>query len=185
MPTTVHIGDPLNRVDGVAKVTGQARYAAEHPVDGLLHGFAISSAIAKGRIATIDASAALAVPGVVEVITHRNRPHVAWLDSSYRDDAAPPGSPLRPLYDEKINFSGQPVALVVADTPEIARYAASLVAVTYDAEPHNTDFDAGLSERFLPKRPRSHTISPSRKPRNDTGPGAGPATKWRLSSNTP
>jgi len=161
MPTTVHIGDPLSRVDGVAKVTGQARYAAEHPVDGLLHGFTISSAIAKGRIATIDTSAALAVPGVVEVITHRNRPHVAWLDSSYRDDAAPPGSPLRPLYDEKIHFSGQPVALVVADAPEIARYAASLVTVTYDAEPHNTDFDAGLSERFLPKRPRSHTISPS------------------------
>ena len=160
MATTVHIGEPLNRVDGVAKVTGAARYAAEYPVEGLLYGFAISSPIAKGRITAIDTSAALAVPGIVEVITHLNRPHVAWQDISYRDDASPPGSPLRPLYDEKIYFSGQPIALVVAETPEIARYGASLVAVTYDAEPHNTDFDTGLSERYPPKKVRSHAVPP-------------------------
>lgn len=160
MATTVQIGDPLSRVDGVAKVTGQARYAAEHPVDGLLHGFALSSAIAKGRISAIDTSAALAVPGVVEVITHLNRPHVAWLDSSYDDDAAPRGSPLRPLYDEKIHFSGQPIALVVADTPEIARYAATLVTVTYDPEPHNTDFDSGLAERYTPRKAAAHAVPP-------------------------
>ncbi|MCL4767018.1 MAG: xanthine dehydrogenase family protein molybdopterin-binding subunit [Hyphomicrobiaceae bacterium] len=151
MATTVHIGEPLSRIDGIAKVTGAARYAAEHPADGLLHGFAVSGAIAKGRIAAIDGSAALAVPGVVEVVTHLNRPHVAWLDRSYQDDAGPPGSPLRPLYDDKIHFSGQPVALVVAESPEIARYAASLVAVDYESEPHNTDFDAGLADRREPR----------------------------------
>src|SRR5690606_38630169 len=104
MATTVHIGDPLNRVDGVQKVTGAARYAADYPADGLLHGFAISSAVTKGRITAIDTAAALAVPGVVEVITHLNRPPVAWLDEKYQDDAAPPGSPLRPLYDDKVYF---------------------------------------------------------------------------------
>lgn len=160
MATSVHIGDPISRFDGVEKVTGTARFAAEHPADGLLHGFAISSPIAKGRIAAIDTSAALAVPGVVEVITHLNRPPVAWLDDKYQDDAGPPGSPLRPLYDERIYFSGQPIALVVSETPEIARYGANLVAVSYDAEPHNTDFDRGLAERFSPRNARSYTRSP-------------------------
>jgi len=160
MATTVHIGDPMNRFDGVEKVTGAARYAAEYPADGLLHGFAISSPIAKGRISSIDASAALAVPGIVEVITHLNRPHVASDDSSYDDDAAPPGSPLRPLYDETIRFSGQPVALVVAETPELARYGASLVAVSYDAEPHNTDFEVAVADRATPRVVRSHAMNP-------------------------
>lgn len=163
MPTAVQIGEPMNRVDGVEKVTGAARYAAEYPAQGLLHGFALSSAIAKGRISSIDASAALDVPGVVEVITHLNRPHVAWLDSSYSDDAAPPGSPFRPLYDEKIHFSGQPIALVVAETPDIARYAATLIAVTYDPEPHNTDFNTGLAERYVPKELRSHAVPPKNR----------------------
>lgn len=163
MASTVQIGDSVSRFDGVAKVTGGARYAAENPVDGLLHGFALSSAIAKGRIITIDTSAAMAVPGVVEVITHLNRPHVAWLDSSYNDDAAPPGSPLRPLYDEKIRFSGQPIALIVAETPEVARYAAGLIAVTYDGEPHNTDFDAALPDRFKPKKPREYATTPAER----------------------
>ncbi len=51
----------------------------------------------------------------------------------------PDGSPFRPLYDDKIKFNGQPIALVVAETSEIARYAASLVRVEYDEEPHVTD----------------------------------------------
>lgn len=180
MVTTVHIGDPLSRVDGVEKVTGAARYAAEYPVDGLLHGFAISSPITKGRIADIDTAAALAVPGVVEVITHLNRPHVAWLDSSYEDDAAPPGSPFRPLYDEKIHFSGQPIALVIAETPELARYGAALVAVTFDDEPHNTDFNTGLAERFVPQEQRSHAASP--KNRGDAD-GALNAASVRISGD--
>ena len=159
MATIAQIGDPLNRFDGVEKVTGAARYAAEHPADGLLHGFAISSAIAKGRIKEIDTSAALAVPGIVEVITHLNRPSVAWLDSKYDDDAAPPGSPLRPIYDDRIHFSGQPIALVIAETPELARYGASLIAVSYEEEPFNTDFSKALDERFSPRKARSHRIT--------------------------
>ncbi len=95
--TRTHIGDPLNRVDGTVKVTGTALYAAEHRVDGLLYGWVVSSAIAKGRIAAIRDAEARAVPGVVDVITHENRPHVAWLDMSYDDEVAVPGSPFRGL----------------------------------------------------------------------------------------
>ena len=60
-------------------------------------------------------------------------------DQSYKDEVAPDGSPFRPLYDNKIKFNGQPIALVVAETSEIARHAASLVRVEYENEPHVTD----------------------------------------------
>ena len=121
-------GKPLSRVDGVAKVTGKAKYAAEFNTPHLGHGFVVSSPVAKGRIKSIDRTAALAVPGVIEVFAHDNRPPIASSHKSYTDEAASPGSPFRPLYDETILFAGQPVALVVAEEPEIARFAASLSA---------------------------------------------------------
>ena len=152
---TSGIGGSINRVDGLAKVTGQARYAAEHPVEGLLYGFVVSSGIAKGRVVSIYEAAARAVPGVAEIITHANRPDVAYLEYSFREDAGPPGHSFRALYDDKIMFSQQPVALVLADTFEAARYAASLIEVAYEAEPHNTDFGKAFEEKFLPKRKRA------------------------------
>jgi xanthine dehydrogenase YagR molybdenum-binding subunit len=146
------IGAPLRRVEGALKVTGEARYAAEHPADGLLYGFVVSSGIAKGRIAAIDTDAARAVPGLVEVLTHENRPHLALRASNYKDQVGPAsGTPLRPLYDDKVQFSGQPVALVVAETFEAARFAATLVKVEYRAEGHNTDLEKALPDRFLPR----------------------------------
>lgn len=151
---TVGIGSAINRVDGLAKVTGRARYAAEYATPGMLYGWIVSSAIAKGRIVAIDETAARAVPGVVEIVTHSNRPHVAWLDRSYPEEAGPPGEPFRALYDDKILFSAQPVALVLAETLEAARDAADLVEVAYDVEPHNTDFDKALAEKFLPRKKR-------------------------------
>jgi xanthine dehydrogenase YagR molybdenum-binding subunit len=159
------IGDALSRVDGPAKVTGQARYAAEHAVPGLLYGWIVSSRIAKGRIVSIDERAARAVPGVVEVITHLNRPHVAWLDWSHDDQVAPPGSPFRALDGDKIAFSAQPVALVVADSLEAARQAAALVDVEYEVAPHLTDLAAALPERYEPRRKRAGFSMP--KPRGN------------------
>ena len=125
------------------------------PFANLLHGYVVSSAIAKGTIVAIDDSAARAMPGVVEIITHLNRPHIAWFDRSYRDEVAPPGSPFRALYDETIHFSGQPIAVVVADSFETARDAAALVKVNYKAEAHNTDFDVALGEKFMPGKKRA------------------------------
>jgi xanthine dehydrogenase YagR molybdenum-binding subunit len=76
---------------------------------------------------------------VLTVLTHENRPAMADNDQAYKDDVAPDGSPYRPLYDSKIMFNGQPIALVVAETLEIARFAASLVRVEYEKAPHVTD----------------------------------------------
>jgi xanthine dehydrogenase YagR molybdenum-binding subunit len=145
----------VSRVDGRDKVTGQARYAAEYFPEpdhqALLYGVVVSGAITKGRIASLDAGAALAVPGVVDVIWHENRPRIRSFDIFYKDMTAPGGSPFRPLYDDKIVYSGQPVALVVAGTFEAARHAASLVKVDYEVEPHETS--------LLEQRGRAHKPS--------------------------
>jgi xanthine dehydrogenase YagR molybdenum-binding subunit len=157
-----YICTATSRIDGRAKVTGAAKYAAEFNVSGLAHGSVVASTIAKGRIVRIDTSDALRIEGVIDVLTHQNRPPMADNDSAYHDDVAAEGSPFRPLYDDKIRFSGQPIALVVADEPEIARFAASLVRVDYEEEAHVTDIHRRRDEAvavevgkmFGPPQPR-------------------------------
>ena len=134
-----YIGMSVSRIDGIAKVTGAAKYAAEFNVPGLLHGSVVTSTITKGRIKRIDTSAAKRVKGVLDVFTHANRPRMADNDKAYKDDVAPLGSPFRPLYDNRIRFNRQPIALVVAETSEGAHFAASLVRVEYEKEAQVTD----------------------------------------------
>ncbi|SEQ91965.1 xanthine dehydrogenase YagR molybdenum-binding subunit [Faunimonas pinastri] len=160
------IGQPTRRVDGPLKVSGGARYAGEYFADDLLHGYVVSGSIAKGRILSIDTSAAMAIPGVVEVFTHENRPRTAWFDSKYQDQVAPPGSPFRPLYGDGILYSGQPIALVVAESFEAARDAAALVKATYAPEEHITDLDAVKGQSYVPPKKRSG-IAPPPEPRGD------------------
>ena len=133
-----YIGTATSRVDGYAKVTGAAKYAAEYNVPGLAHASVVCATIAKGRITRIDTGAALRVNGVISVLTHENRPPLADNHQAYKDDVSPEGLPFRPLYDGRIMFNGQPIALVVAEKSEIARSAASLVRVEYEKDPHVT-----------------------------------------------
>ena len=156
MTATSYLGKPTSRIEARAKVTGAAKYAAEYNVPGLAHGFVVSSAIAKGRIKRIHAEDALSVAGVLDVFTHAHRPKLASSDEAYKDEVAPDGSPFRPLYDDRIRFSGQPVALVVAEEFEIARYAASLVRVEYEPQAHVTDFDAQRARKTGSKPDPSH-----------------------------
>jgi len=144
-------GTAVSRVDGRAKVTGAARYAAEYPADGLLYGVVVSGTIAKGRILDIDVEAAMAVDGVVEVLSHVNRPRIRSFDLAYKDMTAPSGSPFKPLHDACIRYSGQPVALVLAATFEAARHAATLVRVRYDAQEHDTRLRENLSKAYEPR----------------------------------
>src|SRR6185437_920666 len=150
MTATFFLGQPTSRIDGRAKVTGEAKYAAEYNVPNLTHGVVVTSAIAKGRIKLIHTADALAVAGVLDVLTHEHRPKLATSDEKYGDEVAPPGSPFRPLYGGEIRFSGQPVALVVAEEFEIARFAATLIRVEYERQDPVTDFDAQRAE--LPQR---------------------------------
>jgi xanthine dehydrogenase YagR molybdenum-binding subunit len=160
------VGRPVSRVDGRLKVTGKAQYAAEYSSPGLLYGYIVNSTIAVGRITSIHTEAARATPGVVEIFTHENRGKAAWLDRSWRDEVAPPGHPFRPLHSERILFDGQPIALVVADSFEAARDAASLVRVDYAVEPHCTELEKKRSEAYVPPKKRSG-IPPPPDPRGD------------------
>ena len=145
-----YVGTPTSRVDGRAKVTGAAKYAGEFNATGLAYGSVIDSTIPKGRIARIDASKALRVEGVLEVLTHQNRPRMAESDDAWKDDVAPEeGSPFRPLDDDKIKFSGQPIALVLAEEWEVARYAASLVRIEYEKQAFVTDLHKERDRAFL------------------------------------
>ena len=157
MTAVTLFGKPAARIEGRAKVTGAARYAAEHNVPALAHGFVVSSPIARGHIKRMDVAEALAVEGVLDVLTHQHRPALAASDDKYHDDIAPEGSPFRPLYDDRILFGGQPVALVLAEEPEVARFAASLVRVEYEQQPPLTDFDAQRRRGAIEKPDSSHS----------------------------
>lgn len=149
-----YIGIPISRVDGRDKVTGAAKYAGEFKAPGLAFGSVVSSTIAKGRIVSIDIGEAMKVDGVISVLTHKNRPAMADKDEAYKDDVAPEdGSPFRPLYDDKIVFNGQPIALVLAEDSETARFASSLVQVKYKEEPHVTDLYRGRDNTVALKQP--------------------------------
>ncbi|MBH8556615.1 xanthine dehydrogenase family protein molybdopterin-binding subunit [Hymenobacter negativus] len=167
--STDYIGKPTNRVDGPAKVAGTAKYAAEFNVPNLLYGYVVSSPIAKGKITKIDAAPVLALPGVQQVFSHENVPSLAWLDRSYKDDVAPGGSPFRPLHDAEIKFSQQPVALVVADTFELARYAASILHIEYEEEAHETELVKHIDEAYEPGRGKTGYKPP--KSRGNFGKG--------------
>ncbi len=140
------IGQPLSRLEGHLKVTGGAKYAGEYNVDELLYGYVVSSTITKGKIKKIYTEEILSIEGVNAVFTHENRPSLAWFNQQYSDMDAPPGSPFRPLHDENIKSNGQPIALIVAETFELARYAASIIKIDYDKEEFETDLQANLDK---------------------------------------
>ncbi|RTQ52111.1 xanthine dehydrogenase family protein molybdopterin-binding subunit [Hymenobacter gummosus] len=155
------VGDRMNRVDGRLKVTGAAQYSAEYQLPGLVHGALVGSTIAKGRITGIDTKAAERAPGVLAVITHLNSPKVPGFAAKSNPDEPPAiGQPLRVFYDERIYFNDQPIALVVADTLERARYAARLVKATYAPEEHRTNFEANKERGVLPTQAKRNPKSP-------------------------
>jgi xanthine dehydrogenase YagR molybdenum-binding subunit len=149
------IGRGVERVDGRAKVTGAARYAADNEIAGVLHGFLVQSTVARGEIVELDTSAALACPGVVAVYTHENMLALS----------VPPAFPYPksfvPLQDNRIHHNGQPVAYVVAETLEQAQEAATLVRVRYRAQRPTARLVDALDEVFLPDkfrdRPNEHS----------------------------
>jgi xanthine dehydrogenase YagR molybdenum-binding subunit len=160
-----YIGTPISRADGRAKVTGAAKYAAEFNTPDLAYASLVSSTIAKGRILRIDTSAALRLKGVIDVLTHQHRPTMADNDQGYHDEVAPDGSPFRPLYDANIVFSSQPVAVVIAESSEVAREGASLVRVEYGPETHATDLERERANAFSLSND-TFALTPA-KPRGD------------------
>ena len=159
-------GRALPRVDGLAKVTGSAPYAGDFALPDMLYGVVVSSRIARGRITGYDLDAALAVPGVERIYTCLDRPRMPASAHRWRDMVGPPGRPFRPLYDTRILYAGQPVALVIAREFEIARDAAARVGVRYEAEAHATKLERYLDQAYVPPKKREG-IPPPAEPRGD------------------
>ncbi|WP_298181540.1 xanthine dehydrogenase family protein molybdopterin-binding subunit [Saccharomonospora sp.] len=135
------LGADHERVDGWAKVTGTAPYAYEQPVSQPSYLHPVQSTVARGRVTEIDARAATALDGVLTVLTPFNAPR---LRRGY--DAE-----LEVLQSDEVWFRGQFVAAVVAETPEVARQAASLVRVHYKTSPHDVALSANRDDLYKPE----------------------------------
>lgn len=131
------MADTLDRIDARTKVTGAAKYAADHNLPRLVYGHLTTSTIGKGRIMSMDLTAAHAAGGVLEIYTHEHPltfhgtpPGIASIFSEVR----------RPLADANIHYHGQIIGLVVAETLEQARDAAALIKVSYQVQPPKSSF---------------------------------------------
>lgn len=142
MPDTASpLGAPAERREGPQKVTGAARYAAEHTPEGCAYAWPVPATVARGTVTGVDDTAARDLPGVIEVLTHLNAPRL-----KKPDDAT-----LAVLQDGRVPHRGWYVALVVADTLEAAREGAAAVRVTYAEEPHDVTLKADHPEAYVPE----------------------------------
>jgi xanthine dehydrogenase YagR molybdenum-binding subunit len=161
----VKIGSNVARIDGRLKVTGEARYASDMTVANPAYGVLKTSAIARGRIVSIDEKAARAVPGVLGIFTNRNidtiRPGKFFASGGYM------GSSIVPLAADKIWHDGQIVALIVADTFEAASEAADLLTITYAEDKPSATFDS----------PGVYTVAAADEVKDHEDPKVGDAEK--------
>jgi len=159
-----YIGKEMSRVDGPAKVTGKAKYAVEFPANNVVYGYIVQSTIASGTIKSINVSEAEQSSGVMKVFTHLNAPKLPFTDKKDKDEFALSETPLRALYSDKVMFSGQPIALVVAETYEQARFAANLIKADYAEKKSATETESLLAKAYAPP---SDPSQPPPKPRGN------------------
>ncbi|GHB46570.1 xanthine dehydrogenase [Streptomyces viridiviolaceus] len=139
--TETVLGAPAERREGREKVTGTARYAAEFDVPGRAQCLPVPATVARGRVTGVDAAPALALPGVLAVLTHENAPRLA----------APDDPVLAVLQSPRVPHRGWFVALVVAETLEAARAGAAAVRITYDAEGYDVTLTPSHPEAYVPQ----------------------------------
>ena len=139
------IGQAINRIDGLLKVTGAANYSVDFPIKNAAYAFIVKSSVANGTVTDIDSEQAEKSPGVVAVISYKNAPKLK------------PSGNLKGgviFQEPKVEFFGQNIALVVAETYEQARSAAQLVKVSYQKSTPVVDFDANMGKAVTPNRSR-------------------------------
>jgi xanthine dehydrogenase YagR molybdenum-binding subunit len=134
------IGEPTHRIDGPLKVTGQARYASDIPVLAPAYAWLVTSAIARGRVAKFDLVEARSVAGVLDIMTWENTAGEVHKPSTGKTGHA--GTSIRPLDSPRIHHAGQIIAVVLAETSEVARDAAHRVRVEYAEETPSASFDS-------------------------------------------
>jgi xanthine dehydrogenase YagR molybdenum-binding subunit len=173
------IGQPLTRRDGVLKVKGEARYAADNHPAGMLHAVLAVSSIARGRVTFLDVQAAKSHPGVVDVMTPANRPPLA-------EDPDAKTNPfmfrLDLLQNDQVRYANQPIAVVIAQTLEAATEGAALLSPRYEALPARVGLDA--VESFVP--PAVGVGNPAEMRRGDAEAGlAAASTRIEATYETP
>jgi xanthine dehydrogenase YagR molybdenum-binding subunit len=136
------IGADVPRIDGRLKVTGGARYGSDMAVANPAYAVLVVSAIARGRIVAIDDGAARALPGVVEIMTYRNTAGRIRRGELFMRGSGYLGSTIQPLASDRIEHAGEIVAVVLADSFEIASDAARRIKIDYAAEPPSAGFDS-------------------------------------------
>jgi CO/xanthine dehydrogenase Mo-binding subunit/aerobic-type carbon monoxide dehydrogenase small subunit (CoxS/CutS family) len=136
-PEAGELGTRMARLDAVAKVSGAARFGADVSLPGQLWGAVVRSARSHARLVGVDAGEALELPGVAAVVTGAELPPDLYYGVDLYDQQV--------LARDKVRYVGEPVALVAAETPELAAAAAARVRVTYDDLPAVHDMDAALS----------------------------------------
>ena len=156
------IGNPYKRVDGRLKVTGAARYAADHSLPGLAYAYGVYSTIASGRVLAIEDQQARAMPGVLAVLHHGNFPQLHRTPDvamTFKDilSAAKVDERRLPFEDDRVSYPGQFIALVVADSFEQARAAALQVQVRYAETPAIKSLADALRERGAREGGRGHS----------------------------
>jgi xanthine dehydrogenase YagR molybdenum-binding subunit len=139
---TPSVGAPLSRVEGREKVTGQARYAYEEPVEGVVYAAPVTASIAAGEVTGIDGEQARALPGVLTLVSHENAPRLAEADDEE----------LRIFQSPRVAYRGQIVAAVVADTLEGAREAAAAVRVEYAPRAHDVELRRDHPRLYKPEK---------------------------------
>ena len=151
LEATAAVGKPVDRLDGVAKVTGGATYAYESQTNPqTAYGFIVEATIAKGSIRALDTRAAEKAPGVHLVMTHLNAPRQAPFGPR---TAANRNARARPaLADARVRYFGEPIAFVVADSFEQARAAAALIRASYDRDEATFVLQDNLDEAYRPDR---------------------------------
>ena len=168
------IGVPRRRRDGEPKVRGLTRYVGDMPLQGLLHARLVLAAEAHARITSIDKSEALAVPGVVAVLTAQDLPIVGGS-----------GRSAEPLAREEIVWSGQPVALVVGETEAAAEDGAGLVIVDTEPLPAVLDLEAAMAADAPRARLTQDGEGGDMGGAHTSGPGGDEAAPQHESPNVP
>ncbi|HEY0795227.1 MAG TPA: xanthine dehydrogenase family protein molybdopterin-binding subunit [Acidisarcina sp.] len=148
------VGEPITRVDGRLKVTGQAKYAAEFEVPNLAYGFLLLSTIPQGRVLRMETVAAEKAPGIIKILTPFNAPK---LPEHGNTGHPPAGRVLQVLQDDQVHYNNQPIAVIVAETLNQAMFAASLIKVRYQQTPPKLDFEGS----FPTAHPGGHGHDPA------------------------
>jgi xanthine dehydrogenase YagR molybdenum-binding subunit len=173
------IGQPIDRVDGIQKITGAATYTADVRLPGLAFGVLVLSTIARGRVKSADVRSVSRMPGVLLVMTHANAPR---LPQGGRAAVNPPaGRVLSLLQDNEVHYNREPIAVVVAESLQQAAAAAAQFNFEYENEAAELDFERGKSSAHSPGKVNGENADSSR----GSPPGSENGARVRETYTTP